>query len=180
MGLFDFFKKEKDEIEDLTLFNLTIGSILDYDLSTWEIKEKTEYDWGNNQFTFEYTVENGTETTFIHIDDAAPVKIDTSSAIKMFALGPEVKQTIVETDSPPKRITFNGMDFYLSDECQGHCKRAHETDDDWSEFVNWVFNNKEETEFIGISRWGETEMDAVKGRYVKEFEFSNFLSSPKK
>jgi hypothetical protein len=179
MGLFDFFKKE-EKVEDLTLFNLQIGSILEYDLSTWVIKDKTDYDWGNNQFTFEYSVENGTDSAYIHIHDSTPSKIDVSAGIKMFELGPEVKQTIVESDNPPKKITFKEIDYFLSDEFMGHCKSVNEDDDDWSKFVNWVFNNKDESEFVSISRWGETEMDAVHGKYSKEFEFSNFLSSPKK
>lgn len=53
MGLFDIFKKEKP-IEDPTLFNLTKGAILDFDLDSWIVKDRTEYDWGNNQFTFEF------------------------------------------------------------------------------------------------------------------------------
>jgi hypothetical protein len=178
MGLFDFFKKE-EKIEDLTLFNLQVGAILEYDLSTWVIKDKTEYDWGNNQFTFEYTIENGSDCVYIHIDDSNPPKIDASSEIKMFSLGPETKQTIIENDKPPKRISFDGSDYFFSDEFLGHCKSVKEGGADWSEFVNWVFKNKNETEFVAITRWGETEMDAVKGEYIKEFAFSNFLSSPK-
>lgn len=179
MRLFDFFKKE-EKIEDLTLFNLEIGSILEYDLSTWVIKDKSEYDWGNNQFTFEYTVENGSYTAFIHIDISSPVKIDVSTSIKIFELGPEVKQTIVETDSPPKRVSLNSVDYYLSDEFLGHTKSVNDDKDEWSEFVNWVFKTQDESEFVSITRWGETEIDAVKGKYSSEFEFSNFLSSPKK
>ena len=177
MGLFNFFKKEK-LIEDPTLFNLTKGAVLDYDLDSWIVKDKTEYDWGNNQFTFEYTVENGSKSIFIHIDDSTPLKLDVSEPIKMFDLGPIVKQTIVDTDNAPKRLTYQGIQYFLSDEFLGHCKSVDENDDAWSEFVNWVFYNEDESEFIGITRWGETEMDAVKGRVVKEFEFSNFLSSP--
>jgi hypothetical protein len=178
MGLFDFFKKEKT-IEDPTLFNLTKGAILDYDLESWIVKDKTEYDWGNNQFTFEYTVENGSKSMFVHIDDSTPLKLDVSESIKMFDLGPVVKQTIVDTDKSPKRVTYKGSQYFLSDEFLGHCKSVDDEDDAWSEFVNWVFYNEDESEFIGITRWGETEMDAVKGRMTKEFEFSNFLSSPK-
>ena len=57
---------------------------------------------------------------------------------------------------------------------------AVDDDDDWSKFVNWVFNNGDESEFISLNRWSETEIDGVQGRYAKEFEFSNFLSSPEK
>lgn len=177
MGIFDIFKKDKP-IEDPTLFNLTKGAILDYDLDSWIIKDRTEYDWGNNQFTFEYTVENGSKSMFIHVDDSTPVKLDISFAIKMFDLGPTVKQSIVDTDNAPKKVLYNGTQYYLSDESLGHCKSVDEGDDDWAEFVNWVFYNEDESEFIGITRWGETDMDAVKGSVVKEFEFSNFLSSP--
>lgn len=177
MGLFDIFKKEKP-IEDPTLFNLTKGAILDFDLDSWIVKNRTEYDWGNNQFTFEYTIENGSKTLFLHVDDSTPLKLEVSFPIKMFDLGPILKQTIVENDNPPKRISLNGCEYFLSDEFLGHCKSVDDDDNKWSEFVNWVFFNHNETEFVGITRWGETEMEAVKGRVAKKFEFSNFLSSP--
>ena len=67
MGLFDFFKKEK-EIVDLTVQNLSVGCILEYDLQSWIVKDKTEYDWGNNQFSFEYTIENGSDSSFLHVN----------------------------------------------------------------------------------------------------------------
>lgn len=177
MGLFDIFKKEKPT-EDPTLFNLTKGAILDFDLDSWIVKDRTEYDWGNNQFTFEYTLENGSKSMFLHVDDSTPLKLEVSSSIKMFDLGPAVKQVIIDTDNPPKRIALDGKQFYYSDEFLGHCKSVDEDDDEWGEFVNWVFYDEQENEFVGITRWGETEMDVVKGRVAKEFEFSNFLSSP--
>ena len=134
MGLFDFFKKEKP-IEDPTLFNLTKGAILDYDLASWIVKDRTEYDWGNNQYTFEYTVDDGSKSMFIHIDDSTPLKIDISEPIKMFELGPLVKQTIVDTDNAPKRVSYQDKNYFLSDEFLGHCKSVDDDDDEWSEFV---------------------------------------------
>ena len=179
MGLFDFFKKEK-EIVDLTVQNLSAGCILEYDLQSWIVKDKTEYDWGNNQFSFEYTIENGSVSSFLHVNTSPTLKLDVSSEIKMFDLGRDVKQTIVETDSPPKKIVYKGTEYFLSDEFLGHCKSVNDDDEDWSKFVNWVFNNGDESEFISLNRWSETEIDGVQGRYAKEFEFSNFLSSPEK
>ena len=44
--------------------------------------------------------------------------------------------------------------------------------------MNWVFINEDESKFISVNRWGETDIDAVKGYYIKVFELSNFLSSP--
>ena len=51
MGFFDnlFGKKEKKEEEvdplDIRLTKLKAGYILDYDLSSWEVKEVYNYDW---------------------------------------------------------------------------------------------------------------------------------------
>ena len=77
-----------------------------------------------------------------------------------------------------KKIAFEDEHYTLSDEFMGHCKSINDGDDEWSEFVNWVFVNEDESKFISVNRWGETDIDAVKGHYLKVFELSNFLSSP--
>ena len=178
MGIFDFFKKKEKEIKELDITNLDIGCILDYDLRSWIVKDKTEYDWGNNQFTFEYTINDGGDSVYLHVNDGANIKIDISSEIKVSQLGANFKATIVERDAPLKEITFENEHYILSDEFMGHCKSINDDEDEWSEFVNWVFINKDESKFISVNRWGETDIDAVKGYYIKVFELSNFLSSP--
>jgi hypothetical protein len=178
MGFFDFFKKEEKEIKELNITNLDIGGILDYDLKSWIIEDKTEYDWGNNQFTFEYTINAGDESIYLHVTEGANIKIDISSEIKVSQLGLNFKETIIEKDAPINKIAFEDEHYTLSDEFMGHCKSINDGDDEWSEFVNWVFVNPDETKFISVNRWGETDIDAVKGFYIKEFELSNFLSSP--
>ena len=175
MGLFDFFKKEK-EIKDLTVKNLDKGCILSYDLKTWEVDDVTDYDWGNNRFTHEYTIKNGVESVYLHLTEESELKLDVSADVKLSALGSTFKRTIIDTDSPLNQIVFEGEEYVLTDEFMGTCTSRGE--DDWSEFVNWIFHNKDETKYVSVNRWGETDMNAVQGKYVKEFEFSDFLSSP--
>ena len=179
MGLFDFFKKkEEKEIKDLNIKNLSKGCIVDYEMKSWIVKDVTEYDWGNNMFTFEYILTDEINTLFLHVNDDATLKLDISSPIGLLKLDRNLKSSIVEKDTPIKEITYEGEEYILTDEFLGHCKSTDDGDEDWSKFINWVYHTKNEDKYISVNRWGETDIDAATGKYVKEFMFSNLLSSP--
>ena len=82
----------------------------------------------------------------------------------MFDLGRDVKQTIVETDSPPKKIVYKGTDYFLADEFLGHCKSVNDDDEDGSDG-----KNLEEI-------WDEKDLldEFVKPRKAKNFVIGHY------
>lgn len=175
MGLFDFFKK-KTEAKELTLFNLDKGCVFKYDLADWVIKDVSEYDWGNNIKTREYYATNGTAKKYFHISKNPEVTIDVSETIALNSINPSIRQNIIDFDKPISSFVFQGETYQLTHDDFGYCKSIYEEDS--SEFVNWIFHNNDETKFVSISRWGETEIDSTFGFYVKEFEISDLLHTP--
>ena len=64
MGFFDLFKGNKNKEEkhydplNIKVSDLEKGYLLDYDLETWTVTKMSEYDWGNNFFTREFTIKS--------------------------------------------------------------------------------------------------------------------------
>ena len=49
MGLFDKFKKKKEPKYDpsnIKVTDIAQGFVFEYNMSTWEVKNEYEYDWG--------------------------------------------------------------------------------------------------------------------------------------
>ena len=72
--MFDFFKKKKKvsyDVTNLSLKDLDVGFIFDYDMKSWVVKEVYKYDWGNNNYTSEYKVDSGDEVAFLPVSSMA-------------------------------------------------------------------------------------------------------------
>ncbi|MBL4716662.1 MAG: hypothetical protein COC01_01005 [Bacteroidetes bacterium] len=174
MGLFDSFKKKKKEVKiDFNLNELKVGFMVDYFMQTWEVKKVYLYDWGNNIETREYLIDSGKETYYLHIEDDDKLKCSLSQKIELRDIDPGLAVQITSQDDAPQQIVFEGITYHRVSSGQGYCGEEGDNDEDYSNFVNWMFEN--ENDFISIDRWGEEEFSAAKGSFVKEIEFSNIL-----
>lgn len=171
------FGKKEEEPKELTLTNLDVGYILDYDLRSWEVKTVYEYDWGNNTYTIEYKLHDGKENIYLHVDDGDDMECSVSRKANLFEISKTLKSHIISNDAPPQELHYKGETYYLDGDSPAHCRDVADGDGDdaWSELVNYVFINEKRTAFVNLDRWSENEIDAAVGTYVKPFEFSNFL-----
>ena len=178
MGIKKFFdkitgKEDEPSYFDLKLTDLKMGFLVDYDMKSWEVTGVYEYDWGNNFFTKEYRLNSGDDLIFVHLEDDDELSISVSRKEKVMKMGADVKPLIIKTDNPPNRIYYNNKNYFLAEDSQGYFREVGS--EDWSEFVSWEFTNEDETEFINLERWSESDIEGSVGRYAQEFEFSNFL-----
>jgi len=177
MGLFGRKKKQEPHYDPnhITLQDLRVGFMFDYDLSTWIIKEEYEYDWGNNYFTREYMINNGEKTAYLHIDQDNELFITISEKLKIRVIDENLPEEIVENERPPKKLVFKGVTYYLDKESPGYFSDDPEDDESWTELVAWDYYDEKEQLTLGIEQWGEREFEASFGKVVQEFEISNIL-----
>ncbi|UII26954.1 DUF4178 domain-containing protein [Fulvivirga maritima] len=181
MGLFDnFFKKKEKEPHydstDIRVQDLDVGFVFDYDLSTWEVNNIYEYDWGDNYFTREYKISNGEKSLFLSLEEDDELELSVSSKIKVRALGSEVVDKLMTEQKPPSEITYDGRTYYLEEESPGYFHDIGRSDD-WEEFVSWDYEDDKGEYILTVEQWGEKEFEASAGKYIKEFEISNILPS---
>ena len=177
MGLFDglFGKKEKkEEIDPLNikLTQLKKGYIIDYDLSSWEVKEVYNYDWGDEFFTREYKIFNGRDTRFLHVEEDDELELQLTEKIKPTTLDPDIPDQISRTGQPPKKILFKGTEYRLEGESPGYFNEEGKPDQ-WAEHISWTYYDEDETQLLNIEQWGEREFEASIGKVIKAFEISN-------
>ena len=89
MGLFDRFKKKEEPSYDptnISVRDLDMGFVLDYDMKTWVVKGVYDYDWGDNFFTREYKIDSGEEQLFLSVEDDDELEIVFLRKIQQYLL----------------------------------------------------------------------------------------------
>lgn len=208
-NFFDKFKgkkKQKTEEfllpEDITLWDLKKGYMLDYDFKTWEVKGVYEYDWGRTGKSTEYKIFDGTEYLSMGVDEqegellismSYKIKISDlqgkmntassggsglgfqtkSSALTTTGGGQAIRNSILQHGTPPKEISYEGTTYYMDEESEGFFRDLDERER--FRFIEWHYEDPTEEKFITISRWSETELEVYAGVYAQDFEVSNIL-----
>jgi hypothetical protein len=177
MGLFGRSKKQERHYDpnNITIKDLRVGFMFDYDLSTWIIKEEYEYDWGDNYFTREYMIDNGEKTAYLDLDMNDGLFLTFTEKLKIRAIDEDLPEEIVKNDRPPKKLVFKGVTYYLDKESPGYFSDNPEDDNSWVELVSWDYYDEKEKLTLGVEQWGEREFEASHGKVVKEYEISNIL-----
>ena len=179
MGLFDFLKKKEEEpkydVTNLQVTDLDKGFIFDYDMKSWEVKEVYEYDWGDNNFSYEYKIDSGDDVMYLSIEDQGDLAMSLSKSIKIRVLGEGIVEEIVKNQKPPDRLVYENETYYLDTDSAGYFNDKTKGTDDWEELIAWEYYNKEEDKIISITQWDERNFDAAAGIVIKEFEISNII-----
>ena len=104
MGLFDFFKKKESHYDstNIRVHDLDVGFIFEYDLSTWVVEAIYEYDWGDNYFTREFKVSNGSETCFLGVEEDDGIQLSLMKKKKVRAIATDLPETLMNKQQPPQ------------------------------------------------------------------------------
>lgn len=174
MGIFDFFKKNKEEVKvSYNLNELKKGFLVDYFLKTWEVKKVYTYDWGNNFISNEYFLDAGNESMYLSVEDDDKLICSIWNKIGIEEISSSLANSITKNDEAPDRVDYKGKTYYRNESSMGLC--YEDDDENGSELVNWMYVEPTSKDLLSIDRWGEEEYGAATGKYVKEIEFSNIL-----
>ena len=178
--MFDFFKKKKAptyDVTNLSLKDLNVGFIFDYDMKSWVVKEVYKYDWGNNNFTSEYKVDSGDEVAFLHIADEGELEISLSKSIRISKIDEAITDEIEKNEKPPRKIHYSEELYYLEEDAAGYFRDLSKETEDWEELVTWEYMNDEATKVLSITQWDTRNIEASAGLILKEYQFSNIIPS---
>ncbi len=100
MGLLDIFKKKEPQYDatNITVKDLNLGFVFEYACY--------EYDWGDNFFTKEYKISNGTKTFYLSVEDDDELELSLTSKIKVRQLGTDVLQQLMDTQKAPSSLAI--------------------------------------------------------------------------
>ncbi len=171
--MFNFFKRKKSSDYDplnLQVTDLKTGFIFEYDLRTWEVQEEYTYDWGDEFFTKEYRVSDGTEIRYLGVDDDDEVELTWSEKIQLSELPVDIESEVARNERPPKEIAFRGIAFHRAEESPGYFQGKA---GNWVELISWDYYDQDNEYVLNIEQWDDRSFEAAFGKVIETFEISN-------
>lgn len=173
-----FFKKEEElhyDPSDIKLTDMQKGFVFEYDLQNWVVKSVYNYDWGNNNFTKEYQVDNGKEVRYLSVEEDDELFLTFTQKIKIRTIDAELPEYILSKEKPPQHLIYETINFYLDSENPGYYNDPTKGKNVWEELIEWSYYDQEEKFALILEQWGEQDFEAAYGKIIKEFEISNIL-----
>ena len=165
-------KETFDPLRDLTLSKLKVGFLVDYELKTWQVKQRDSYDFDGDRH-YEWKLDAGDDVCFLAKESDSPSKWTVSRPIAFSVLGQNVHDHVRTHEDPPSSIDYEGTQFSLVESGAGHYYQDDQ--DEGEELIYWDYVDSNSKHTLTIQQWGEDEFEASLGLYVSEYEFSNVL-----
>ena len=157
-----------------TLLDLQVGWVVEYDLKDWVVKKHYEYDWGNEFYSTEFLLDSGDDQLFLAVsDEDTEIECSISREIPLNSFSLEARKSITDNDVAPKEVEYLGKKYFLSETSQGYSNEKGSSAR--SEFVMYDYKDASEKEFVSITRWSESELEAFEGTYIPSYSFENII-----
>jgi len=176
MGLFDFFKKKDtgpDPLTGLTLPNLKIGYLLDFDMKTWQVEASHYYDWGEGDRSWEWQLISHDETIYLERESDDEDAWSVNRKIPVSRLDPAVFDHIRQHQDPPDTIVYEQVTYFLEEMAGGHFFQNGKGPG--KELLSWSYQDDSGKKFLSIEQWGDDDFEASVGIPVEEYQFINIL-----
>ena len=177
MGILDFLKKgtasESEPLGELTLDNMKPGDLVDYDLKTWEVKACHAYDWGDGDMSYEWQLISPDAVAYLQKESDDEDDWSLNRSIHFNRLGPDIKDTIVNSGDPPNEIVYEGDTYFLTETAGGHYLKDRKTPG--KEMLSWSYEDDTGSKYLTIEQWGEDDFQASVGIAVESYQFTNIL-----
>lgn len=176
MGLFDFFKKKEPgyDVTNMSVHDLDVGFVFDYELTAWEVKAVFEYDWGDNYFTKEFQVTDGSQIRYLGVEEDDELELSWMQKIKIQNIDKDLLDELIDRQKPPRKVVFNGIIYRMTDVSTGYFN-SKSKGDTWEEVRTWDFEDESGENLLCIEQWDDEDFEGSYGKSVKEFEISNIL-----
>lgn len=168
-------KKEEPNPFGRTPMDLDQGFIFEYDMQNWEVMAVYEYDWGNEDFSKEFKVSDGTNTYYLTVEEDDEIEMTWCQKIPLNQIEGNIAQQIEANERPPETLVYEGETYYLDEESAGYFHEKGTDEEAWAEFMVWDYYNKNESHNISIEQWGPRSFEASHGKVLKNHEISDIL-----
>ena len=170
-----FGKKEKDR-SSIGLKDLLPGDMLDYDMKSWEVTAKNQYE-SDGEAGYEWQLKTSDDMIFLELEDDEADEFSISRKIKTSELAPEIFEEIAETDDAPEKIQYNGKDFYLDEVYSAYFFK--DCSEEGTPFISYDYVSEDGSDYLTVEQWGERSFEVSAGHEVFDYQFTNFLPGAK-
>jgi len=159
MGFLDFFKRKEKEESLNPLENLKKGDIVEFDGETWEVVDVAEYKY-KGSVEKEWEIRSARRRGFLSYEEG---KIYFFEEIDLNSI------ELVRSKKPPETIKVDDKEFKLKFAGKAVYKKGSES------YPVEIWEFVSDGEIIEIEIWDEYEIEAFRGREIKEWEIEGIF-----
>jgi hypothetical protein len=172
----NFFKKKTKDRTSIGLKDLLPGDMVDFDLKTWNVAAKHEYDW-DGDMSVEWQLKSSDDMIFLELEDDESDEFCLSRKISNSEIDSVVFEDIAESDEAPEEIIYNNQKFFLEEISSGYF--FEDCGEEGSPVVSYEYTSDDGSLYLTIEQWGERSFEVSLGKEVFDYQFTNFLPGAK-
>ena len=138
----------------LTVDNLKVGFIVDYNLKTWNVICENQYDWENGFSEKSFTLAQGTQKLHLFLNNDHDNQIVlVSNPINIYAIDESLEDEILKEKRSKNILSYNETNYYRENTKEG-LKFDLINKTDGNKLIAWEYFDKERTQVIRIEQYG--------------------------
>ncbi|MCH2225518.1 MAG: DUF4178 domain-containing protein [Crocinitomicaceae bacterium] len=169
-----FFGKKEPKPEpkvDFSIEDLKKGYILEYDLSTWEVKETATYNWLNGSKELEFEISDGKNDRYLNYSpEGKKISIYWEEQLNKIWSGVRSKG-LNNTISPDDTFNYDNRTYHFFANGSANVEGSAES----YGMQNWLFESDCNEYLVSFNKYEDDSMDAYVGKRLNKHEISNIL-----
>ncbi len=160
---------------NLSLENLGLGFLLDYDLKTWRVTRHLQYDWLNGSTGLEFRITHDTQSLYLYvIREGSHLNTTICMNINIHAVNEQLETDILNSRRPASILPFKGNTYYRENMVEGYVfdKSGNSPG---KNVLAWEYHDVERTHYLRVEANSMKQVKAMAGRIVSPYQFTEIL-----
>ncbi|GAA4847249.1 TM2 domain-containing protein [Algivirga pacifica] len=159
---------------DLRLENLEKGFMIDFETETWEVLEKQQMDWQNDESHFFYHLIHGSQERYLYLHRGRYfTKHYLMKSVNKFILHENLEALVAGHKRPPNILEYEGASYYKEAHHYGfgfdHNHPSGIKED------SWIYYDEQQQNVLLIVLKGKSEVKTYAGKIKDAEEFIDIL-----
>ncbi len=170
---------ENYDPSNLSIENLKEGYMVDYNLKTWQVTTRRQFDWASGISAREFKLVSDMESIWVYLfKEGNHTTITVSKPLNIYAIDAELETEILHTKRPYNIIHYQSSQFFRENALEGYLFNL--TTRSLGIKVNaWEYYDQDRLNYMRIEQQDQRNFRAVVGKLASEFEFTDILPQKK-
>jgi hypothetical protein len=187
MGLFDFFRSKPaprpepalDVMHDLTLSRMLPGYLVDFEMRTYQVRDRAEADYGQGRTATEWDLRAADDRIrLLGEPERGDIRWTVLREVPLGEIDGDVRHDVVTSGDPAPQLFFQSVPYVQDRTGAGYLRRQGGRGPEEG-FVYWTYSRADDpSRVLRLEQVSETEVAAAAGERVEEYRFANILPGP--
>lgn len=160
---------------NLSVENLQVGYLLDYDYKTWRVASEQQFDWENGTSEKGFCLVSDLDRRNIYLrKESGHLEVIETKDISIHAIDSNLEKELMASIRPLNVVTYNGLPYYRENGRTGWSFHLPQ-EDNGKKIKVWEYMNEQRDRVIRLEQYGENQFHTSIGSVVSFLKFSEIL-----